>query len=406
MAYEKYIKKDGKLYGPYIYHSKRIDGRVVSEYHGQGKPWKKFLWTLPVIVLIIIGAYFIGQQGNKATGYSILGIDAYYQEGKILEGNLNLQLQQGELVPATSSVVFENREIMYRYSLADMVLEQETEGDFFITGKDLSGFGLGYGIAGTKIIFPEVGFTLLIYSETNEADIESEREIPGSVTAEEIFVYELQAGEGAELKPRSVMAEGKQLEDKAVSIIKEGNVVSVTTQYTEEEKGFGADYNGEKTKNINIDLTSLNLILQPGVLDVSVIYNSEELFFLQTIIGENSVSGESQQQEQPATTETNITEIQIRELELTTEEKNALEDEFGNISLVAEAKVKNGFIVLRYGLGNLWIEYSYSSDLSAETLNSLMEADRIKWLKDVAQSLTQPEEKEQTLENFTENYSY
>src|SRR3990172_7833736 len=235
MAYEKYIKKDGKLYGPYIYHSKRIDGRVVSEYRGQGKPWKKFLWTLPVIVLIILGAYFIGQQGNKTTGYSILGIDADYQEGKILEGNLNLQLQQGELVPATSSVVFENREIMYRYSLADMVLEQETEGDFFITGKDLSGFGLGYGIAGTKIIFPEVGFTLLIYSETNEADIESEREIPGSVTAEEIFVYELQAGERAELKPRSVMAEGKQLEDKAVSIIKEGNVVSVTTQYTEEE---------------------------------------------------------------------------------------------------------------------------------------------------------------------------
>src|SRR3990170_8300296 len=105
MAYEKYIKKDGKLYGPYIYHSKRVDGRVISEYHGQGRPWKRFLWIAPIVAIIILGAYLISQQGNKATGYSILGLDANYQEGQPLEGSLIFLLKQGELVPADSVVV-------------------------------------------------------------------------------------------------------------------------------------------------------------------------------------------------------------------------------------------------------------------------------------------------------------
>ena len=30
MAYERYIKKDGRVYGPYTYHSRKVDGKVVS----------------------------------------------------------------------------------------------------------------------------------------------------------------------------------------------------------------------------------------------------------------------------------------------------------------------------------------------------------------------------------------
>ena len=50
MAYKKYIKRGGKIYGPYIYHSRRVNGRVISEYRGTGKENKislgglKFLW--------------------------------------------------------------------------------------------------------------------------------------------------------------------------------------------------------------------------------------------------------------------------------------------------------------------------------------------------------------------------
>jgi len=41
MAYKKYIKRNGKLYGPYIYESKRVNGKVVSEYHGSEEPKKE-----------------------------------------------------------------------------------------------------------------------------------------------------------------------------------------------------------------------------------------------------------------------------------------------------------------------------------------------------------------------------
>ena len=37
MAYERYIKKNGKVYGPYVQHNKKVDGKVVTEYRGKRK---------------------------------------------------------------------------------------------------------------------------------------------------------------------------------------------------------------------------------------------------------------------------------------------------------------------------------------------------------------------------------
>ncbi|MFH1710958.1 MAG: hypothetical protein ABH840_01475 [Nanoarchaeota archaeon] len=426
MAYEKFIKKDGKVYGPYIYHSKRVDGRVISEYHGQKKiEFQKFIWILPVVALIIFGAYLIGQQEKKVTGYSILGIDANYQEGKPLEGNVILLLKQGELVPLESKVVFENVGQSYEYVMSEIISEKAVEGNFFVSGKNLSGSGSGFGLEGMKTIYPPVSFMMLIYSKINETEnIESEREVPGSVTKESNFNYQLQAGERAELKPRSVMTRGNQLSDDTILIIAEGNIISVTTTYNEEEEGFGADYIGEKTADLIININQFGLVLQPGELRVSVVYNFEELVSLQTIIGEGDVSGEveiipeqtndekigEQTQETTILNENNefetITEIQVQELALTLEEKNVLEGEFGNISLIAKKAIsKNGFILIRYELGDYWIEYSYDSELSKETLGVFMNVDRIKWLKDVAKKLTQEEIPEEQMSELLTNSS-
>ena len=41
MVYEKYIKKKGKIYGPYLYESKKVNGKVITIYHGK-KP-KSFI---------------------------------------------------------------------------------------------------------------------------------------------------------------------------------------------------------------------------------------------------------------------------------------------------------------------------------------------------------------------------
>ena len=37
MAYKRYIKRGDKVYGPYVYHSRKVNGKVISEYHGHAK---------------------------------------------------------------------------------------------------------------------------------------------------------------------------------------------------------------------------------------------------------------------------------------------------------------------------------------------------------------------------------
>lgn len=72
MAYKKYIKRNGKLYGPYIYESKRVNGKVVSEYHGSEEPKKEkgvkinqfnykkiFLFFIGAILLAVLIYFFI-----------------------------------------------------------------------------------------------------------------------------------------------------------------------------------------------------------------------------------------------------------------------------------------------------------------------------------------------------------
>ena len=36
MVYKKYIKRGGKVYGPYLYKSIKKDGKVITEYLGTG----------------------------------------------------------------------------------------------------------------------------------------------------------------------------------------------------------------------------------------------------------------------------------------------------------------------------------------------------------------------------------
>ena len=419
MAYEKYIKKDGKIYGPYIYHSRRIDGKVVSEYHGQKKlDARKFLWIIPFVLLVILGAYFIGQRQSGTTGYSILDLSANYQQGQALEGKVKLSLQEGELIPASSTVVFENAGNKYEYQLKDLILEPTTDGDFFMKGKNIPGSGEGFGFPGEKEIYPDVYFILVISSEISQEEgvaVESEKEIQGKASFGNIFTYDLQEGERAEIKLRSVKLESDSstLSEDAVLLTTEGTLVSVSTNYSGKEEGFGSSYSGEKIKELTINLGGLKLLPEKGELKVTVFYEGEEVVSMQTIIDDGTASGESEivgeqeeqaQAEQPPAqkttpaittnetfnisdiTETKSFNITFPESELTAEERAVLEKEFGNISLeVKETKIKNGFIIIRYELReDTWVDYSYSSDLDNATLQIFMQQDRIKWLKDLA----------------------
>ena len=109
MAYEKYIKKDGKIYGPYVYHSRRVDGEVVSEYRGvkKKKDYKMFLLIFFGVVLLIGLVYVFVSSDRSISGKAVFDLDAGYQEGQVLEGSLALSLSEGELIPASSKIIFE-----------------------------------------------------------------------------------------------------------------------------------------------------------------------------------------------------------------------------------------------------------------------------------------------------------
>lgn len=488
MVYKKYIKRGDKLYGPYYYHSRRINGKVISEYHGPEKKidYKKFIWIFLGIFLITILIYGLISFEKKITGQAILNLDANYQEGQSLEGNLRLVLREGELIPASSKIVFETSEQKYEYNLKDIVLDELVEGDFYVGGSFISGNGLGYGIKGIAENSPIVYFTLSIYSSSAEEPEEpvieenvTEEEIPeeeppveenqteeepaveepvveetspitggiisnlfkgvsnfflrltptGQVSLEiqnridvEVsvgndFIFELSEDQTAEIVPGSVRTDSKELPDDTIELDIVGDKVIIITDYSEIEQGFGEDYLGFDEKEISIDLSKLDLVFEQGELKVSLVYNAEELISMTTFLETGEVIAEEEPVEEPEEkpqnitliienrTESNIT-LETVEAVLTYEEKAILTKEFGNASVeITEAEEKNNRLIVKYELEDYWRLATYDISLSQEDLEAQMEADKIKWLKDIVKSLTKEESSAEERDEFLGNYS-
>lgn len=188
MAYEKYIEKDGKIYGPYVYHSKRVDGKVVSEYYGSKKTnYKKLLVVFSCFVFALLFFYAFTKLPVNFTGRAVLSVE---NSDKISssESILKLSLKEGELIPVTSKIVFESEGESYEYSINELILDKPIEGNYYIEGKNLSGSGLGYGSEGVKKIYPKVSFVLGIYNEViDETDSEETSLVSESEEIEEII---------------------------------------------------------------------------------------------------------------------------------------------------------------------------------------------------------------------------
>ncbi len=445
MAYKKYIKRGGKVYGPYIYHSKRVDGKVVSEYRGTHTnkfDYKKFLWIGLGILVVAILIFGVSLLGNRISGQATFDVKVDYKEGEALDGVLKLSLKEGELLPTSSKLVFENNGERYEYSLAEIISDKTTEGDFYIEGKEISGFGSGYGIEGAKEVSSTVYFTLEIYEtqetieepeeteepveepveeveetpsspntvaspeepvqETEEPGItggavsfffgwmgigrvvmELQTEINGQVSVDNAFTYTLTEGETVEIKAKSVRTDSEDLNDNAIDLDIDGNEVTVTTDYSEEEEGFGQDYLGENTKALNIDLSDLNLMLSEGDLKISLIYSEEEIISLITVLQDKkSVEGQTSEE---------IPEQEViipSGVDLTKEEREILIKEFGdNKIIVIRDEIYNGRLVIGYKLREHKIEYSYDDPMDEKVLAKQMEIDRTKWLRDIVATL-------------------
>ena len=423
---------------------------------------------------------------------------------RILDGILKISLKDGELLPASSKIIFENNEQVYRYDLSEIVFDNLTYGNFYIKGNSFDEEGYGYGIVGTKKIYPDVSFKLAIYEraldsssheqsesasleedlnqgntekqlmeeviseelqqeesaqeveeivseeqqtlieeksqaesqqvqeetsseESSEAGVISTvldgvsnfflsltltgravseektvQEIEGKVSFDKPFIIQLEENQEVKLVEGSVMVGQFQLDDKDIKVnIESGNVI-ITTDYFEIETGFGEDYIGEDEKQITVNMSALNLLLEPGELKTKLMYENKEIVSFSSFLNEDGgISSEKKREkevEKKNLTEENFSEQEIlfNETEesvveeqfskyLNEDENNLLREMFGNISVeTAKLEVFNGRLIIRYGVGNKWIEYSYDYPGEiTEEIKAQAEKDKAVWLRDL-----------------------
>lgn len=134
MVYKKYIWVNGKRYGPYLYHNKRVDGKVVTSYHGQHDDekidvgQKKYLHYLLIVALTIlflgVGLLVYSHQRNVLLGPSqtVVFGQPNYELGTIIDGQIFLSE-----VPVDSSVSISLGDYEKTFSLLALIGEQDFE---------------------------------------------------------------------------------------------------------------------------------------------------------------------------------------------------------------------------------------------------------------------------------------
>ncbi len=286
----------------------------------------------------------------------------------------------------------------------------------------------------------------LILSPTGrvtQSDSSDFYEINGKVSKDNPFSYELNPGESVELVSGSVKYNNKNLQDSILSIKQEGNFIIIQTDYSENEKGFGEDYIG-KTYTIPLDIKDIpfsETILNQDKINVYIAYNNETITFIKEInlsktIKENQIplnidngiNNDSSLLNESTFILDNQTELQnhsifneslllenlsenftlsnftIPLLSLTDNEKELFLSKFSNDSLkITKSEFFNGRYIISYQLKNYYVEYSYDINLENETLKTLIENDKIKWIKDILNKESNKEINSQPLSEDIKN---
>ena len=187
MAYKRYIKKNGRIYGPYNYHSKKENGKVISTYLGKSKPKKNYnqiIFLGAIFLFIFLSLLFVVKL--DLTGKVSLSIEDSYEFGEQILGSVKLNLKQGELVPLSTKVLVDNAGEIKEFLLSDLISYNISEGNFYVENVEISGAGNGYGVLGEKIIYPDVSFVLNVLPKGLVAKPEKQEEIaPDQVGLEE-----------------------------------------------------------------------------------------------------------------------------------------------------------------------------------------------------------------------------
>ena len=282
MVYKKYIKRNGRLYGPYIYHSKRVDGKVVSEYRGTRdfSEYKKFVWIFLGIILLLGLVYGFSTFNKGISGMAVFDIDAKYFEGESLDGLLAFSLQEGELLPASTKVVFENFGQVYRFDLSEIVSEDLVKGDYYVKGKSFQEEGWGYGVEGVKNIYPEVSFTLDVYS-TQTGPIS--QEVFGDALEENLS--EIQVEEETEPNENEEVAVEESEEEVAVESKQEQNVSGIIVT-NETNEIINKTFNESQENFTEPAIPNVSLSTEYG--DKEIVKNVDQENITENIFKENN----------------------------------------------------------------------------------------------------------------------
>ncbi|MBU0958227.1 MAG: LamG domain-containing protein, partial [Nanoarchaeota archaeon] len=183
MAYDKFIKKKGKIYGPYIYESVRDGDKVLTKYIGKGKNFSvrdieekraPFTFNSSKIIsmfLIVLGILALVTLLQFPTARVTMEISSTYDVGKPILGSLNLGFKPGELIPAGSSVLVSLGSQEKEFLISDLVDSDSVFGNFYAEGVDLEGEGEGIGIIGEKVSYPEIDFSFIVQDKGEDVEI-------------------------------------------------------------------------------------------------------------------------------------------------------------------------------------------------------------------------------------------
>lgn len=221
MVYEKYIKKRGKVYGPYLYENKRVNGKVVTSYLGSVDSGDKFrglnktfiIGSLAVILLLFFVFYSF-----SFTGRVSLDVKSDYKAGEQLSGKLRLNIKEGELIPKDSKVLVSLGDIAKEFSLSELVDMGVVSGEFFLENFDISGNGEGYGVAGERIVYSLVDFDLRVFGvgkEKGEGDGNEEVDEKGEIVINEtVELEEKDIGKGEKGEVEEEKKETGEIKEK------------------------------------------------------------------------------------------------------------------------------------------------------------------------------------------------
>ncbi|MBS3084239.1 hypothetical protein J4423_05515, partial [Candidatus Pacearchaeota archaeon] len=170
MVHKKYTYINGKKYGPYLYESKRVGEKVFTRYLGANSFSNTFskykLLVLSVLIVLLIA--FVLFFSFSLTGLASLDIKTQYNAGEAISGKINLNLVEGELIPADSKIIVNYAGVSKEFVLSSLISDSVSNGSFYAEGVSLSGEGSGYGIAGTKVEYPFVDFEFVVESDSGE----------------------------------------------------------------------------------------------------------------------------------------------------------------------------------------------------------------------------------------------